>query len=297
MPGLYIKVALVALLTTILPCAQAIAEPFIGQFELKTLSSEPGAMEFQSQNAWAWDQPSRGVAADDEGDFLVDANSAFRERYALEIEIGLAPRLKMRVGIEGENEWVDDPASAAQVDSFAGLEIGEVGAELIGVLLAREGDGLGVGLVTEVEGPFDQEEPNHLTLGTILEYQVGLWMFAAVPMAVRAFGGDTEPGERRDEKWDFAYALQLQRTVNEHWSVALEGYGTVERIGNSGHPSEAAEVFGDAEQHRLGPVAYFSHEWGAGDDTKEITIGFGWLKGLTSDTADHTAKLSIELDF
>ena len=278
-------------------CARTDAEPFIGQFELKTLTTEPGAIELQSQNAWAWDQPTRRVTTNEEGELLADENSAFRERYALEAEIGLTPRLKMRVGIEGEKEWVDDPTSLSQADEFAGLDIGEAGAEMIAVLLEREGDGLGLGLVAEVEGPFDQEEPNHLTIGTIFEYQVGAWLFAAVPMAVRAFGGDTEPGDARDEKWDFAYAAQLQRTINQQLSIALEGYGTVERIGSSGQPSEAALAFGDAEQHRVGPVAYFSHEWGAGEEVKELTIGLGWLKGLTSDTADHTAKLSIEFDF
>ena len=29
----------------------------------------------------------------------------------------------------------------------------------------------------------------------------------------------------------------------------------------------------------------------------ELTIGIGLLEGLSSETADHTLKLSIELDF
>ena len=283
------------LLVTIQPLTEASAGPFIEEFELKTLTTEPGAIELQSQNAWAWDQPSRRTAVNEDGEFIADENSVFRERYALEVEVGLAERLKMRVGIEGENERVDDPTSAANADDFAGLEVNEIGAEVIAVLLERPAEGFGLGLVAEIEGPFDQEEPNHLTLGTILEYQVGAWLFAAVPMAVRAFGGETEPGEPRDEKWDFAYAVQLQRTLNQQWTIALEGYGTVERIGSSGHRSEASEMFGDAEQHRLGPVAYFSHEWG--DDPMELTIGIGLLEGLSSETADHTLKLSIDLDF
>lgn len=285
------------LLLTIFRWDGASAAPFIGQFELKTLASEPGAIELQSQNAWAWDQPHRGVVSDDEGELLFEENSAFRERYALEIEVGLAPRLKMRVGIEGENEWVDDPTSVAGANAFAGLDVEEIGAEVIAVLRARDGDGVGFGLVAEIEGPFEQEEPNHLTLGTIVEYQVESWFFAAVPMVVHAFGGDTEAGKARDEKWDLAYALQVQREVSERWSIGLEGYGTIERIGSSGHPSMAAQVFGDAEQHRLGPVTYISHEWGSREDSKELTIGLGWFKGLTSDTADHTAKLSIEFDY
>lgn len=297
-----------------LPMLSVHAEPFIGQFELKTLESAPGSFEFQSQNAWAWDQPARRIDTDTGDEPLLDENALFRERYALELEIGLTHSLKMRVGIEGENERVDDPEDLAQANDFEGLSVGEIGAEIVAILAQREGDGFGIGVVAEVEGPFDQEEPNHLTLGPIMEYQSGRWLLAAVPMLVRSFGGDREENESRDEKWDFAYAAQLMHTFSDRWKLALEGYGTVERIGSTGTRSEAAERFGDSNQHRLGPVLYFSHEFGthndrsarsessiaSGEEESEgttLTIGLGLLEGLTSDTADHTLKLSIEADF
>jgi hypothetical protein len=270
------------------------SEPFIGQFELKTLESAPGSMEFQSQNAWAWGQPERAWVEEPGSDILYDENSLFRARYALELEIGLSESLKVRVGVEAEDERIDDPASATQADEFEGLRLEEFGAELVVIFIAREADGFGLGAVVEVEGPLDQEEPNSLIVGPILEYQSDEWMLAAVPMLVLAFGGDSDEGEPRDEKWDFAYAAQIVRTISDRWSIALEGYGTVERLGSTGTPSPAATYFGDSDQHRLGPVVYYAHAASAGT---EITLGVGLLEALNSATADHTLKLSIEVDF
>ncbi len=284
----------------------SIAEPFIGQFELKTLESAPGSVEFQSQNAWASRQPKRQIDLDDDGELLMDQNSLFRARYALELEMGITHALKMRVGVELEDERIDDPVTLSQANEFEGLKLAEIGAEVVAILIPREGDGAGLGVVAEIEGPVDQEGPNRFIVGPIVEYQSGDWLLAAVPMLVRAFGGDTEDNEPVDDKWDFAYAAQLMRRISDEWSVTMEGYGTIDRLGDSGRPSTAAKRFGDFDQHRLGPVVYYAHTLStarghsAGSDENEgasLTIGFGVLEGLNSDTPEHTIKLSIELDF
>jgi hypothetical protein len=280
-------------------CSPAAAEPFIGQFELKNLESAPGSFEFQSQNAWSWGLPPRRVASDVDG-VEFDENEITRARYALELEMGLTSILKMRVGIEFEQERFDQPETAQQANRFDELTLTEVGAELIAVLVPREGDGAGFGVVAEIEGPLDQEDSNTLVLGTIIEFQSARWFAAAVPMLVRDFGGDPQDGERVDNKWDFAYAAQLAFTLSESWSLALEGYGTVERLGSTGHPSDAAELFGDFNQHRLGPVLYYRHDSGGEHSTgagTSLSVGVGLFAGLNDDTADHTLKLSIEIDF
>lgn len=284
----------------------SLAEPFIGQFELKTLESAPGSFEFQSQNAWASGQPKRRIDVDDDGELLMDENSLFRARYALELEMGITHALKMRVGVELEDERIDDPASRSHANAFEGLELAEIGAEIVAILLARDGDGAGFGFVAEIEGPIDQESPNRFIAGPIVEFQSGSWFVAAVPMVVRAFGGDTEDDESVDDKWDFAYAAQMMRRISAEWSVAVEGYGTVDRLGDSGRRSTAAQRFGDFDQHRLGPVVYYARSFGntrgggaASDDDEaaSLTVGLGVLEGLNSNTPDHTIKLSIELDF
>jgi len=293
-------------------CSPARAEPFIGQFELKTLESTPGGFEFQSQNAWSRGQPARRIASGADG-IEFDENAVVRERYALELEMGFTSLLKMRLGAEFEKERLDAPAAIEQANDFDDLSLTEIGIEMIAVLAPRDGDGAGFGVVAEIEGPVDQEESNHLTLGGIVEFQSARWFAAVVPMFVHAFGGDAEDGESIDDKWDFAYAAQLTYTFCESWSLALESYGTADRLGSTGRPSTAARHFGDFNQHRAGPVLYYTYAFGAsrrermssGSDSgtdeegagATLTIGLGLLEGLNENTADHTLKLSIEVDF
>lgn len=280
-------------------------EPSIGQFELKTLETAPGSLEFQSQNAWSWGQPPRRQASGPDG-IVFDENAVVRARHALELEIGLTEALKTRIGVEFEKERLDDPTSLAEANAFEDMRLEELGAEIIAVLVPREGDGAGFGVVVEIERPVDDEEASHLVLGPIVELQSGRWFAAAVPMVVYAFGGDAQDGERFDNKWDFAYAAQVRYTFSHRWSLAFEGYGTIERLGGTGNPSEAARVFGDFDQHRFGPVLYYTTRLGreslssgaaSGDSDASLTIGLGLLEGLNEHTSDHTLKLSVEVDF
>ena len=103
-------------------CSPAAAEPFIGQFELKNLESAPGSFEFQSQNAWSWGLPPRGIASDVDG-VEFDENEITRARYALELEMGLTSILKMRVGIEFEKERFDEPETVQQANAFDELSL------------------------------------------------------------------------------------------------------------------------------------------------------------------------------
>ena len=183
--------------------------------------------------------------------------------------------------------------------------------------MPRHGDGAGLGVVAEIEGPVDQEEPNNLILGPIIEFQSGRWFAAAVPMVVYAFGGDAEEGEKVDNKWDFAYAAQLMYRLSGSWSLALEGYGTVERLESTGHPSESAErVWRFRPAPRRGGRCITRYDFGGSqrlepptpgsallsdsdeeEEGKSMTIGLGLLEGLNGNTPDHTLKLSIEVHF
>lgn len=263
------------------------AEPVIGQFELKTLESEPGAFEFQSQNAWSSGHPARQVASDATGEWVFDENAVVRQRHALELEAGLTNSLKMRVGVEFEKERFDDPETLEQADAFDDLQLTEFGAELIAILVPRDQDGAAFGVVMEFERPLDDEEPNVFIVGSILEFLTGRWFAAAIPMAVRTFG-------EGDNKWDFGYAAQLAYSFSERWSLAFEGYGTVERLADSGRPSSSARLFGDFDQHRAGAVLYRVARL---QDDMNLNVGVGLLAGLNRHTPERTVKLSIELDF
>lgn len=275
----------------------ASAGPAVGQFELKTLESEPGMLEFQSQNAYSSGQPHRQTKADpsDPSELEYDDNTVIRQRHALEMEMGLSYYLKMRVGIEFEKERFDDPASPYDEDSFDDLKLSEVGAEVIGILVRRTGDGAGLGVVVEIEKPFDGSESTGLNMGPIIEIAKGPWLFSAVPTLVHSFGGDANDSGNVDDKWDFAYAVQLAYEFSETWALTVEAYGTVDRILGSGNPSESDLLFGDFNQHRIGPILYYNFK--TAPDGTEVSIGSGILAGLNNNTPDATLKLSVEVDF
>jgi hypothetical protein len=286
----------------------ALADPAIGQFELKNLESGPGYMEFQSQNAWTFGQPRRESAVVD-GETIYDDNSVVRQREALEMELGFTRYLKMRIGIEFEEERIEEPRSPDEAEAYSSLKLDEIGTELIAIFIPRDGDGFGFGTVVEFERPLEREEQMSLIMGPIFEYAAGPWLLAAIPMAVYDFGGEPEEDGTRDDKWDFAYAAQLAYEFSETWTLAIEAYGTVERLGNTGTRGEAARAFGDHDQHRIGPILYYSYDFGRslrpdpmrnedGEiETSELTIGVGFLAGLNDNTPDGTLKLSVEVDF
>jgi hypothetical protein len=283
--------------------------PFIGQFELKNLESERGYLEFQSQNAYASGHPRRQIAVEDtdDGEYLYDENETIRLRHALEMEMGFSRFLKARIGIEYEQERIEEPDGPAEAGDFGGLKLTEVGGEVIAILVPRNGDGFGLGAVVEIERPILSAKGDQMALimGPIIEWANGPFSASLVPMAVHHFGGRQEKDEDGsveplDHKWDFAYAAQFAYQFSEAWTFALEAYGTVDRLGKSGHPSLANETFGDLDQHRLGPIVYWSMPLEAaedGGDASELTVGLGYFAGLTEDTPDSTLKLSVEVDF
>lgn len=122
------------------------------------------------------------------------------------------------------------------------------------------------------------------------------------------FGGDSNDTGGSDDKIDFTYAARLMYAWTDRISLALEAYGTVERIGDSGAPSADHAILGDFNQHRAGPVVYWSwplaglpdcnlrSEKGASADP-EAKMGLGALFGLNEHTPDATLKVSFEVVF
>lgn len=284
----------------------AAAGPAVGQFEVKTLDAEPGEIEFQSQNAYGFGVPRRRVVQDGNGDVEGDDNSQARARNALELEFGLTHFLKGRIGIEYEAERREEFTTLRQADGFDDLKLDEYAAELIVVAIPRHGDGFGLGAVVEYEVPAEKGGAQTLVAGPIFEWASGPWELTVIPTIVQFIGGERNAAGQRDEKMDFAYANRLIYHWSDHVDLALEAYGTVERIGGRGGRSEEASVFGDFDQHRLGPVVYwnFKPDWRSGaagtdDDGEagEVSLGIGALFGLNEATPDTTLKISMEYVF
>lgn len=315
----------------------AIAGPAVNQFEIKDLEAEPGNLQFQSQNAYAVGNPKRRTFQDDDGELKFDDNSVTRERYAQELEAHLTSFFRLRVGLEFEKERLDDPVTFDRADRYDQLKLSEYAIEGVLVLVpVPKAGGLGVGLIAEYQHPNSSHDAATLFMGTILQAVQGPWSATADLFLVRWFSPleEHEAGPSRDNKWDFAYAARVMYTYSETWAFALEGYGTIDRLGNSGSPGEERLLFGDHDQHRIGPVVYYSWKLGGekvkhrlglvpkaprlggddddgpkgaagkkgnagGDDDDEptATLGFGVLAGVTPSTPAATFKLSLEVDF
>lgn len=106
----------------------------------------------------------------------------------------------------------------------------------------------------------------------------------------------------------------MKYEASDNLALALEAYGTIDRLGSSGNASESARAIGDLNQHRFGPVAYYT--WnrptaaGAKDDDDKanggkdddddggsVSLGVGVLFGLNENTPDTTLKTGLEFEF
>ncbi len=290
----------------------AAAGPAINQFEVKDLEVEQGEVEIEDQSDWAFGLPQRKSVVGPE----FDDNEVARQRHEVELSMGLTNWLKIGTGFELEEERVDDPDSFADANDFDSLKVTEIGFGALAVLVPVETHGIGLGAYAELQLP-TSNEARTLYVGPIIQAVSGPWSATGNFAFVKFMGGEAEDGEARDEKWDFAYFTQLKYEASEAWAFALEAYGTIDRIGNSGAPSEAAVAIGDQDQHRIGPVAYYtfkrdrmapvtSMKLGAGgededddddDEGTSVTIGTGVLFGLNENTPDTTLKLGVEIEF
>lgn len=316
---MWVFVTGIALLPAAGPWWRAHAGPAINQFEVKDLESSPGDFEFQSQNAWSTGQPRRKWVETGPGEILADDNSVMRQREALEVQLGITDWFRVRVGVEFEQERLDDPETIAQLDSFDSLKLDEVAIEGVVVFIKPKKEGVGLGLLLEYGAPVDAaDDPAEFYIGPIIEAHTGPWSIIANLIFVSHIGGKSlDPEFVPDEKWDFSYFTQFQYEMSSEWALALEAYGTFDRLGDSGSPGEEREVFGDHDQHRAGPIVYYTFypsqpsaltvqapanaaEAAEGeDDIKRlsVSVGAGVLFGLNENTPDATYKLSLEVDY
>jgi hypothetical protein len=279
------------------------AGPSLDQFEIKDLETEPAAVELESQNDFSAGNPKRRVAPDGTGGIVADDNTVTRQREGLELEIGLATFLKLRLGVEFEQSRIDDPKTFNDAARMGPLVFDSYGAETIWTVIPRKGDGVGLGFLVEWDQSAHAGEASTLTIGPIIEWQSGRWSGTLNPTAIQYFGG----GFADRGQVDFGYAARLMYRTSDQLALAIESYGGVERV-SGGNSDESERLFGTFDQYRLGPIIYWT--FGADDDAKnksgsdietekkvETTVGVGALFGLNSDTPATTLKLSLDFDF
>jgi len=316
-----------AFVATMLASGTASAQ--LNQFEIRQPKVEAGEVELEYLGDYHFGQPRRRFIEEAPGALQFDGNEFNRQRHTIGLSYGLTRWLGLQIALEAEQERFEDAETAAKARGFDELKITEAELESTIVLIPtpRSG-GFGLAALVEYNIPFDRHEADQLFLGGALQYASGPWTATANLYAVRHFGGREELDgiPISDERWDFQYAAQLKYRVNEKLALALEGYGVVERLGNSGTRSEERELFGDFDRHLLGPVVYYS--WGSddgrpaakagkglrvrgaevngknGDDDNDgdsdgprYTLGAGVLFGLNDNTSDVALKWSLEVEF
>lgn len=310
----------VASLAVLLGWGPAFAGPAVNQFEVKDLEVEQGEVEIEDQSDFITSQPRRKfVEGDDEIEF--DDNEIARQRHEIEIGFGLTNWLKVSAGLEFEEERVDDPPSFGKANDFESLTLTESSVTGLVVLVPLKDNGIGLGAYAELQLPASQEART-LFIGPIVQAKSGPFSATGNFAFVKFMGGEQEfeedaSGEEvklpRDEKWDFAYFTQVKYDATETFALALEAYGTIDRLGDSGNATEAAKAIGDQDQHRIGPAAYYTFKGpakasakddddGAGGDDDDdeggnVTVGAGVLFGLNDNTPDTTIKTGLEVEF
>ncbi len=293
-------------------------QPAAAQFEIKGLEIEKGGVEFEYNGDTYFGQPSRRFQRDPgaPAEFVFDENEVNRQRHNIELGYGVTDSLQLSVGVELEQERVDDPSSLSEAENFGSLKATSLQFEGTAILLPLQGNGVGLGLYGQLEPALLKGDANHFSAGPIIKAAHGPWSVTLNPLIGHLWGGESDPanGVFPDDLWSFEYQWQAAYQVNEKFAFAIEGYGAVNRLGDSGTPSEEALLFGDQDQHRVGPVMYYTFDAGGlnasrsggekdanegGDDDggSEVTMALGVLFGLNDDTADAALKWGLEVEF
>ena len=282
------------------------------QFEIEKPEVEQGEVELEYQGDYRWGHPNRRFIIEDQGgpdeEIVADENDVARQRHVFGMGMGLTDFFKLTVEVEFEEERFDEIDDVALLNAFGELKATELQFEGVLVLKQSKGDGLGAGAFISLAHPFEGEESELFYVGPILQYSQGPWSVTANPFFVKHFGVETEEDENSDDRWDFEYAWQVAYATNSQVTLAVEGFGTVNRLGESGSKNEAIELFGDQDHHRAGPVIYYTFKGpqgpmkaGKDDDDDDaggsVTMGVGVLFGLNDDTEDTSLKWSLEAEF
>jgi hypothetical protein len=284
------------------------------QFEVKEVTVEKGEVEFEYNADYHTGNPSRKFALDS-GEIIADENDVLRQRHAIELGFGFTDRLKVSVGTEFEEERFDDVDNVSLVNAFGSLKASSIEAEGTYVLLPMDGNSFGLAAYTGIEHALESGEGNIARVGALMSLRQGSLSASANFIFAKNFSG-SDPEENSDDRWDFEYATQIAYEMSGRLTLAVEAFGTVKRIGSSGSPGDGALAFGDQDQHRIGPVVYYTltreaHQRSAmklgkddddgkedeGDDEGGVTLGAGVLFGLNNDTADATLKWSLAAEF
>ena len=127
---------------------------------------------------------------------------------------------------------------------------------------------LNTGLLLEVEKIRD-EDLKEVTVGPILQKQLGDWVVTANILAQHQYGSEAE-----SNKWQSVGAAQIKYRYSKQFEPAIEYYG-------------------DESNDYAGPAILGSTKLGS----QKLKYQAGWLFGARKDTPDQIVRWVLELEF
>jgi hypothetical protein len=272
-------------------------KPVLAEFEIQEVEIEKGEIEIEYRGAYHWGIPK---SAEDEEEFGFEVNDT-RQSHEIELQIGVTDWMMISFVGAFEQPLGDD------------LKTSGAEAELQFELVEREGDGIGLAVQGQYEIPINhgaQEdgEPKEVAVGPIVEVAKGPLLLTFNPLFGKQFGKFAD-----QEGLGFEYGWRSEYSINKRWGLAVEMFGEIEDLANSGPFNE--------QLHSIGPtvlINFGEDDDGEGDDDEEaddrdggdakngklagpsqiaFSMNVGVQFGLTDATSDTALKFQGALQF
>lgn len=273
-------------------------------FEFEEGEVEKGKFQFEVHGSYQSGFPKTKADDGDDDDGGLE-QEIVRHREEVSLGYGFTSFFSLAFEAEWEKERDEE-------GGFSSIRLMEIGAESKFVLVPIEGDGFGATFfVSYEESVVRDEDESQLNFGPILTAKRGPWSATVNTFFARVF----EATERQDDEvditpahWNFNYAWQIKYKLNERFGLGVEGFGTLQDVGN--------DIGGDDfDEHRIGPVLYVKFggdddgdKTGHGDDDSlkdmmrkeeevEVSAALGVLFGVNDHASDMTVKWDFEVEF
>lgn len=257
------------------------ATSVLAEFEIQESTIDPGEIQLQYRGAWHGGLPKSDDG--DAGELLPDDEEA-PLRQSQEAELQMSVTSHWLLALTGGFEQADDDT----------LKLTAIEFESQIEFVTREGDGLGLAVQAGVEqaqfGASEGEEGDY-HFGPIVELAKSKFVLVLNPLFYRERGQMVE-----QESLGFEYGWQARYEATPKLSLAVEMFGDVEGLANTGAFNE--------QLHSIGPAFYYT--FGKEDDggeaegakgNAELTVSLGAQFGLTEQASDAALKVFIGYEF
>lgn len=153
------------------------------------------------------------------------------------------------------------------------------------LVLTEEGQyPLDVGIVAELEAPFDSADPWEMKFGPLLQKKSGPWQLNGNLIFEHAFRGADEHGVPRVV--NLLYQWQVRYRGDAGPDVGMQGFGELGQWNQWSRPAN--------QRHQMGPALFGKLQW---EQEAAIKYKLVWLLGVNAAAPDHNLHLQLEYEF